>query len=513
MSRMGDDDRGLALMEEAPLPVPDPWEQPHLRAAPGRGQRWIAQAAESLSAASRTQAPPNDIDAERSVLGAVFLHPPVITRVRAILDAGDFYYPSHGVIWTAMLAVADRGEPVDIVTVSAELRRGERINTIGGAQYLGDLTDAISTIAHAEAHAQLVADFARTRRIQSAAHEVYLRGWQRGNVDTYASNAVEAIATASRAKSGKGMVDTSAIACAIYEQIEAATSGRGVPRCTSGLVDLDRKVPLVGNKLIIVAARPAMGKTSLMLLMATETARTLGPTLIFTLEMTSAQLGQRYVAMRFGLPIAAVEEARLSQDQLETLARGLDAWVQLPIFVNPDEGMDLTAEAIVAQVEIKAEECARKSTPLAMVLIDYLQLVEHAEGAESTDKALSKITRTLKRMTRRLKIPVVVLAQLNRECEKRGDKRPMMSDLRDSGAIEQDADVVMFVYRDEVYNERSEDKGIAEIIVSKQRNGSIGKVRVAFNGERTLFSDLATDEPPPGLYQDDGRSIDDIPDF
>jgi replicative DNA helicase len=231
--------------------------------------------------------------------------------------------------------------------------------------------------------------------------------------------------------------------------------------------------------------------------------------------MTGAQLGERYVAMRYGVPIKAIEEAKLSQEQMESLGYGLDAWSQLPILVNPDDGMDLTAAALVAQVEIQAEECARKGTPLAMVVIDYLQLMEHDEGAENTDKALGKFTRALKRLTRRLKIPVIVLAQLNRDCEKRADKRPMMSDLRDSGSIEQDADVVMFIFRDEVYNPRSEDKGIAEIILGKHRNGSTGPVRVAFNAERTLFSDLAVNEPALGSYQGEdvhsGADLDDVP--
>lgn len=451
----------------------------------------------------RERAPVHDIDAEVSVLGAVLLDPGCLLRVTALLNASDFYHPAHGLIFECMVAIDAAAQPVDIVTIAAELRRRERLNTIGGAQYLGELTDTIPTTAWVETHAQLVADLARIRRVQAAAFEVYMRGFSHQSADQYSAQAADAFERASRTMGSKGMVEPLTLACQISDELTATAEGRGVEAATSGLVDVDRILSLRGNKLVVLAARPAMGKTALALKIALATAQKLArPVMFFSLEMRGVEIGRRYISMTQGIPVRAIDDARLTEDQLVAFNAGLASWAEAGVWVNPDDSMELSVDSLRAEVSRFKEKADRGGRPLAMVVIDYLQLIQIDRDAENTEKGLSNITRKLKLMAKSLNIPVVILSQLNRKCEERGDKRPLLGDLRDSGAIEQDADAVVFVYRDEKYNKNTEDKGIAEIIVAKQRAGACGVARVKFDAEWTLFRDLAMDQQDTSSFRD-----------
>lgn len=470
----------------------------------------VSRAAASASmtsavvAARRERTPVHDLDAETAVLGAILLDSKVLATVAGILKPEDFYHPGHALIYECMVAVDGKGLPIDIITLANELRERERINTVGGAQYLGELTDAIHTTAWAETHAQLLADLSLIRKVQFAALEIYLRGFDHQSSDGYTSAAAELLETASRRAGGKGMVSPADLSCQVGDELIAAAEGRGPKAATSGLADVDRIVSLRGNKLVILAARPAMGKTSLALLMAVATARLGRSVMFFTLEMRGAEIVRRFVSMTQGTPVRAMDEAQLTAAQMGEFQRGLAEWAGAGVWVNPDDAMETTIDAICAEIYRFKEAKDREGKPLAMVVIDYLQLIEIDRDAENTEKGLSKITRRLKMVAKKLNIIIVVLSQLNRKCEDRANKRPLPSDLRDSGAIEQDADVVMFVYRDEMYNENTEDKGIAEIIIGKQRGGARGMAKVKFDGERTLFRDLESGDPPAGAYRDAG---------
>lgn len=466
----------------------------------------LTSAFAAVAAARREKKPVHDLDAETAVLGAILLDSKVLATVAGILKPEDFYHPGHALIYECMVAVDGKGLPIDIVTLANELRERERINTVGGAQYLGELTDAIHTTAWAETHAQLLADLSLIRKVQFASLEIYLRGFDHQSSDGYTSAAAELLENASRRAGGKGMVAPEDLACQISDELVAAALGNGPEAATSGLVDVDRILGLRGNKLIIIAARPGMGKTSLALLIAAATAR--GGTrsvMFFSLEMRGVELGRRFVSMKQGIPVPVLEKGKLTADQMGLLERGLAEWARAGVWVNPDDAMDSTIDAICAEIfRFKAAK-DREGRPLAMVVIDYLQLIPIGKEAENTEKGIAQITRRLKAgVAKRLDIPVVLLSQLNRKCEERADKRPMMSDLRESGAIEQDADAVVFVYRDEMYNKNTEDKGIAEIIIAKQRAGPRGMVKVKFDEERTLFRDLESGEPPEGSYRDAG---------
>lgn len=457
------------------------------------------------SAALANQEPPHDIDAETAVLGAIMLDQRVLAQVSAIVTEEDFYHPAHGLIFEVFKTLDANGKPIDPVTVCDELRRRERLNTVGGAQYLGELTDVIPTIVHAPAHAGIVADLARTRRVRDAGQEIYLRASERGNVESYVEWATQRLEKATRARGSKGMVDPVDLAVAVSNELSLAVENRAlcVASPATGLVDVDKILPLRGNRFVILAARPAMGKTSLAMKIAASTARATGQSVMFfTLEMTGAELVRRFVSMEYGLNVEAMEKGMLSGDDLARFHAGLEVWAKAGIWVNPDDQMEWSVESIVAEVMTFADSAKKAGKPLALIVIDYLQLIKLGD-AETKDAAIGIITRKLKLLSKALKVPIIALSQLNRKCEERGDKRPMLSDLRDSGSIEQDADVVAFVYRDEVYNKNTSDKGIAEIIIAKQRGGRCGTAKVLFVGERTLFTDLAAGEPPPGAYPAD----------
>lgn len=456
-----------------------------------------------------------DSAAERAVLAAVLLdgerREGALERVRAIVrDRASWHDPRHAEIFDAMTSVADRGEDVDVITVSTELRARSRLNSIGGPSYLGSLTDEIPTIAHVDSHARIVADMAAGRRLTDLARELLERektGVSPEDLIRLASSSVEAISS-DRPSTKSGPRPILDFVVVVFEQIEAIASGLSgrVSGTTTGYRDLDQ---LTGGRhpgsLNIVAARPSMGKTSFgvgSLAKAAEAeiakARAEGRlprwSLIFSLEMPGRDLALRLICSKARVDSSAVRDGFLTQDMVDALTMAANHVAGLPLLI--DDNGDTLLDEIVS----KSSAVARTKEGLHEVLVDYLQLVQvrrSSSGSETSREGdVGAISRGLKGLAKRLDIPVTALSQLNRKCEERADKRPMMSDIRESGAVEQDADVVLFIYRDEMYRRDSEDRGIAEIIVAKQRNGAVGDVKLRFVRELTLFEDLAQEEPP-----------------
>ena len=467
-----------------------------LRALPGGGQPRV---------------PPHDEAAERAVLAAMLLDPvEVVPTVEAILTPDDFYSPAHGVLFETMLEVAARGH-LDVLTLAAALRAKERLNTIGGAQYLGELTDWIPTIVHVESHAGIVAELAQARRMIASAERIVVKGYlgESPAADFVQDSAGEITRVAESRRSAGAMVPLASSLHESFQRIETVltrreTHGSAIAGITWGLRDLDRLTQgMHGAQLIIVAARPGAGKTSFALKSARAAAQATGKlVLFFSLEMARVELTDRLLAGEARVDAARLKSAMLSQDDMTALTRAANDLQHVQIHID-DTGERTVAEMRATARRMKAQH------GLAAVFIDYLQIVKVAKstgGPSNREQEIGQVSRGLKLLAKELDVPVIALAQLNRSCETRPgkDKRPRLSDLRESGSIEQDADVVMFLYRDELYNKDTEDRGIAELIVAKQRNGGTDTVRARFIRELTLFEDLAVDDPRYGLGGGDG---------
>lgn len=451
----------------------------------------VAAAGEITSgAASRGKAPPHDIPAEMAVLGGVLLDNAALGECDSIVTPEDFYHPAHGVIFQAMLTVASRSQPIDIYTLAAELRSVERLNTCGGAQYLGELTEAMPTSAWIESHAVIVRDLARRRSMIEAGQEIVARGFDtRGTTDAFCDLAVSRVMAVADKRSNVEAAPLSAAIIESFHAIEvAAESGRGITGLATPFTDLNN---LTGGmhkgQLIVIGARPAQGKTSLLAALVEHASRT-APAMFFSLEMPRVELSNRLLCADARVDQSRIRTGLFTQDDVTALTAAANRLHNLPIFIN-DSG-DTTLPEVRAQ-----SRRMKRERGLSMVGIDYLQLMKshHGDRDIGREREIADISRGLKALAKELEVPVVALSQLNRECEKRPGKkkRPMLSDIRDSGSVEQDADVVMFIYRDEVYNEDTEDKGIAELIVAKQRNGPTDTVRLRFVKELTKFENLS----------------------
>ncbi len=455
----------------------------------------VAAAAQlSVAAAAQGRVPPHDVDAERAVLGGLLLDNSALSTVEAVVSASDFYHPAHAVIYEAIQAVSARREPVDVVTLASELRARERLNTVGGAQYLGELTDTIPTIAHIESHARIVTDLAGVRRMIEVAHEIVARGYgERGDAEQFLDFAAAKVFEVAQKRARTTLIPLEQAILEAFERIEKTLErGARITGTETGFRDLDTLTAgMSGGQLIIVAARPAMGKTAFALNVTASAAVSAGkPVLFFSLEMPRIELANRLMCSEARVDQSRLRTNLLTQDDITSLTGAANKLHALPIYI--DDSGDLTL------LELRAKARRMKSErDLALIVIDYLQLMRAGrDKQESREREISEISRGLKALAKELDVPVVALSQLNRGCETRPgkDKRPMLADLRESGAIEQDADVVMFIYRDEVYNRDTEDKGIAEVIVAKQRNGPTDAVRLRFIRELTRFESLAQDD-------------------
>ena len=428
--------------------------------------------------------PPQNLEAESSVLGGILLENDAINVVLEVLRPEDFYRESHRKIFRAMIELLDRNEPVDLITLSDFLKGRNELEAVGGTSYLASLADFVPTAANISYYARIVREKAILRSLIGA--EIATRGYEeQGNVEEFLDTAEKVIFDISEKKIKASFVsvgdmikDTLKTVEKLYERKEMVT---GVP---TGYEDLDKLTAgLQPADLIIVAGRPGMGKTAFALNIATNAAYTGVGAAVFSLEMAKEQLVLRMLCSEARVNSSKVRSGYLGERDFPQLAKAAGRLHEAPIYI------DDTPAISVLELRAKARRLVRdRSKKIGLIVVDYLQLMRGMGAANNREQEISEISRSLKALAKELNVPVMALSQLNRRVEDRGDRRPMMSDLRESGAIEQDADVIMFIYRDEVYNKSDESKkGVAEVIVAKQRNGPIDTINLTFLSEFTRF--------------------------
>ena len=429
--------------------------------------------------------PPQAIEAEQSVLGGLLLDNVAYERMAPALRAEDFYTTAHQTIYRAVTAMLDRGEPADVITVDAALERAGQSEHCGGLAYLGELAANTPSAASINAYARLVAD-AKARRDMITAGQRLIELAREPEADAVtradkASSIVLALGDQRGSKEPITISDAMHTVLQVLEQrIEA---GGAISGLSTGFCDLDRATTgLHPGNLVVLAGRPAMGKTTLGVNVAENVAMNGGVALVFSLEMPAADLVERSMARAGSINTQTLREGRLTDDDWSRLTVALSRLNEKGLVIDEDH-----STASVSQMRRKAIRVKRKHGRLDLIVIDYLQLMR-GEGGNRNEE-IGGITRGLKLLARELNAPVILLSQLNRGVEERTDKRPMMSDLRESGAIEQDADVILMAYRDEYYNADSAFKGFAEIIIRKQRMGPTGTVPLIFQGEYSRFCD------------------------
>lgn len=435
--------------------------------------------------------PPQSIELEQGVLGAILLENEALMRVLDILNERDFYQEGHRWIFQTMLELFEENIPIDLLTVTERLRKNERLEHIGGASYLTELVELVPTAANVAYHARMVRDKAVLRGLIQTATTIVTDSYEdTEDVDTLLDRAEQAIFEISERKSTTGFANISAILKDSFKHIEQLYERKelitGVP---TGFTDFDhRTAGLQPSDLIIIAGRPSMGKTALGLNIAQHVGVHVGrPVAIFSLEMAKEQLVMRMLCAEARVDSASLRTGFLSREDWPRLTKAAGTLSEARIHID-----DAPAQTSL-DIRAKARRLRAELGDLALVIVDYLQLMQGRARTENRQQEISEITRSLKALAKELNVPVVALSQLSRAVEQRQQRRPQLSDLRESGAIEQDADVVVLIYRDEVYDPDSEDKGQAEIIIGKQRNGPIGTVKLAFLGEYTRFENLSRD--------------------
>lgn len=434
-------------------------------------------------------------EAELSVLGGIMLDNSALDRVLPMLDAEDFHAPRNGHLYKTMKAVAEQGEPIDPVTLIQHLERTQELETVGGLEYVLGLTDAAATAVNIEHHARIVHDAAEVRRLVTVCVGIAQKA-QTGDYDDSsvlfdeAQQAVYEIGAERKTAAFTPM--NAALKLAIEKVQKAYEEKSAVTGTPSGFTDLDIKTAgLHGGDLIILAARPAMGKTALALNIASNAARLGGGTVaIFSLEMPTIQLAARMLASEARVDGERMKTGQLTDGDIDRLLQSVKRMNNWSIHIDDTAGISV----MEARAKTRRLASDKSLPPLSLVVIDYLQLMKGRADIKSREQEISDISRNLKGLAKELGVPVMALSQLNRGVESRPNKRPMLSDLRESGAIEQDADIIMFVYRDEYYNEDTEDKGLAELILGKHRSGSTGTVKLKFFRQWTRFDNLVRED-------------------
>jgi replicative DNA helicase len=433
--------------------------------------------------------PPQNLDAEESVLGAMMLSPGAIGAVSEILDAADFYRDSHSKIYRAALALYARGEPVDAITLVDELEQRGELEDVGGRSRVHELAALVPASANAGHYARIVREMATLRGLINAGSEVSRLGWERpGDAPDLVDRAEQIVFELSQSRVSTEFSHIEALLKESFERItqlyEAGEEITGVP---SGFRDIDRLTSgFQPGNLIIVAARPSMGKSALGLCMAANIAiRHQLPVALFTLEMSKAEVTQRLMCSEAKVESQRLRSGKLAPDDWPRLTAACDKLAKAPIYV------DDTGSITMMEIRSKARRLKSKEPTLGLIVVDYLQLMTSGSNVESRVQEVSLISRNLKVLARDLEVPILAMSQLSRAVEQRHDKRPILSDLRESGSIEQDADLVAFIYRDEYYSEDSPDQGLAEVILAKHRNGPTGSEKLSFLKRYAKFADLA----------------------
>ncbi|PKR77413.1 replicative DNA helicase [Halalkalibacillus sediminis] len=432
--------------------------------------------------------PPHNIEAEQSVLGAVFLEPNAIVSASEILEADDFYRISHQRLFETMVRLTDKGEPIDLVTITTELSDLQILDEVGGVSYLTDIANSVPTAANIEYYARIVQEKSMLRRIISAATNIVTNTYEESEeVEDVLDYAEKTMLDVSQSKTSSKFRNIKDVLINVYDNIEQLhhhdEDVTGVP---TGYKDLDHITSgFQKNDLIIIAARPSVGKTAFALNISQNVAVNAQENVaIFSLEMGAEQLVMRMLCAEGNIDAQRLRTGSLQSEDWGKLTMAMGSLSDAGIFIDDTPGVKVN--------EIRSK-CRRlkQEQGIGMVMIDYLQLIQGSGNSrENRQQEVSEISRQLKALARELEVPVVALSQLSRGVEQRQDKRPMMSDLRESGSIEQDADIIGFLYRDDYYDDESENENIIEIIIAKQRNGPIGTVELAFVKEYNKFVDL-----------------------
>ena len=437
--------------------------------------------------------PPQNIEAEEAIISAILIDNDALLEVIETLAPEDFYRTAHQKIYVAIIDLFDKAEPVDLVTLANKLKEKGQLEEVGGASYLARLVDAVPLAVNAQHYAKIVHDKASLRRLIEKSNAIVKRCFEeRGNADDVIDFAEAAIFEISEKKSRQSFFPISKIILSNIETLEEKQGNRslvtGVPTGFSHIDNLTSG--LQNSDLIILAARPSMGKTALALNIARNAAVDANvPVAIFSLEMSKEQLSLRMLCSEARIDSSRLRGGFFSMEDWHRLTDAAGILSEAPIYI--DDSPSLSA------MEIRAKARRLKMDKnIGLIIIDYLQLMQGRTGAERRDLEISEISRALKSLAKELELPVMALSQLNRMLEQRTDKRPRLSDLRESGALEQDADVVAFIYRDEVYNKEEDNpsRGIAEILLSKQRNGPTGDIFLTFLNSYTRFENLASEE-------------------
>ncbi len=440
--------------------------------------------------------PPQNIDAEQSVLGGILIDNAAMHKVMEILSLDDFYRESHRKIFDALINLSEKDEPADLITVTNELRKGNQLEVVGGASYVASLIDSVVSAANIEYYARIVKEKSILRKLIETSTDIITQSYEdQTDVETLLDEAERSVFEISQNKVKPSFYPIREIVKESFKTIERLYEKKelitGVP---SGFKDLDQKTAgFQPSDLIIVAGRPSMGKTAFCLNLAQYAAiEKRIPVAIFSLEMSKEQLVIRMLCSEANVEATRLRTGFLTQSDWPRLTLAAGHLSDAPLYI------DDSAALSVLELRAKARRL-HAEYGLGMIFIDYLQLMKGRAKAESRQQEISEISRSLKALAKELRIPLVAVSQLSRRTEERQGMRPQLSDLRESGAIEQDADLILFIYRDEVYN-RSEDnpnRGKAEVIIGKQRNGPTGKVELAFLDKITTFKDLFRGDGEP----------------
>lgn len=451
--------------------------------------------------------PPHNIEAEMGALGAMLLSERAAEELASTLDSSDFYSPSHRKIFEGIRQLMNQGKAVDLVTLKNELTEQEVLDQVGGVNYLIKITESVPSAANAEYYAGIVLDKATLRRLEDAGHRIVKSVHDTSeSAESKVDTAEAMVFEVGQKRLGKYFESVRSLAKDFFLDVdnllETGTPMLGTP---SGYTDLDQKTSgFYGGDLTIVAARPAMGKTSLVLNFALNVAQQeLGNVAVFSLEMSGKQLVRRMISTLAQVPMGALKQAGLKTDDYQKLADACEVLYSLPIYV--DDSSDLTPMAMRGK-------CRRLKADggLSLVVVDYLQLMQGSRRTENRTQEIAEIARSLKSLAKELDVPVIALSQLNRGVEARPDKRPMLSDIRESGSIEAEADLVMFLYREDYYKRKEGEVTsetnphigeVAELILGKHRNGPTGTVLLAFQPAFTRFGPLASSDKEEYIRQ------------
>jgi replicative DNA helicase len=444
---------------------------------------------------TRNRILPHDLDAERSVLGGVLLSPKGFPEVSDQVSPPDFYHPAHAAIYEAMVFLSTASKPIDAISVAEQMRASQSLHSLNGVRgeaYFGELMNAVVTVENLAYHARIVRSKATARRLVETATEIAAKGCSDyGEFDDYLAESQQAVCAIVQRDQRGGPVPVKKMLPALFDAIEKRYERKqvvtGVPTGYHMLDDLT--LGLQPGDLIIGAARPSMGKTALALNIGHHAGLQGFPVLVFSLEMDGQSLLERLVASDARINSHHLRLGRLEDRDWVRFTDASSRLAEMPLSIDDSSSLRL----VDIQNRARRWRAAHAHEDLGLIIVDYLQLIHGMAGRtreQNREREIADISRGLKALAKELHVPVLALSQLNRSVESRADKRPQLSDLRESGAIEQDADVIAFIYRDEVYNKDSPDKNVAEIIVAKQRNGSTSTVRLAFLGKYTRFENL-----------------------